>query len=351
MKNQIAWLKGIRQIEIEDAAIPVLKDDEVLIQPHYVGVCGSDVGFFLDPTLNGRFSPKLPIILGHECGGVVVDRGKKVANLQVGDKVAVEPGVPCCKCEYCLSGRYNLCPDVNFMAASPFQRGALCRYFAYPSQMVHALLDNVTTLEGAMMEPLATGLYAAKRGGVELGDTVVILGAGCIGLMVLLSCLARGATAIVIDLLENRLNLAKACGAAHVVNASQCDAVEAVMELTGNKGGDIVFEAGGSAHTTGMTSQIVKIGGKIVLVGLTHVPVNFDFFSVARKEVDILGVFRYANIYPLAREAISSGQIDVKPVISHEFPFERVQQAFETAVYQKREAVKIVVNMLEQPGG
>ena len=306
------------------------------------------MSFFRDPTLNGRFSPKLPIILGHECGGVVVEAGSKVSHLQVGDRVAVEPGVPCCKCEYCLSGRYNLCPDVNFMAATPFKRGALCRYFAYPAQMVYRLPDNVSTLEGALMEPLASGLYAAKRGKVEPGSSVVVIGAGCIGLMVLQACRARGASQVIaIDLLDNRLELAKACGATHVLNASRTDAVEDVMALTRGKGGDIVFEAGGSTHTTALTSRMVKIGGRIVLVGMTHAPVSYDFFSVVRKEAEILGVFRYANMYPLTGEAISSGQVNVKQVVSHQFAFEEVQQAFETAIHQKDEATKVMISMQE----
>ena len=123
--------------------------------------------------------------------------------------------------------------------------------------------------------------------------------------------------------------------------------IDPLMELTQGMGGDVVFEASGSVHTTRLTSQLVKVGGKIVLVGLAHAPVDYDFFSVARKEVDIFGVFRYVNMYPLAREAISSGSINVRPVVSHKFRFEKVQQVFETAVYQKNEATKVMIEMAE----
>lgn len=344
MENQIAWLTEAQRIEISDAPMPKIKEDEVLIQSCHVGICGSDAAFFQDPTLNGRFHPHLPIILGHECGGVVVEKGPNVTNVAVGDKIAVEPGVPCGKCEYCLSGRYNLCPDVNFMAATPFERGALCRYFAYPSRMVFRLTNNMTTLDGAMMEPLAVGMYAAKRGQVSFEKTIVILGSGCIGLMVLLACRSRGSTKIIVaDMLENRLNLAKQLGAWRVINSSVVDTADAVLQLTNGIGADVIFEAIGSPITTALTSKLVKIGGRIVLVGQTHEPVSYDFFSVSRKEADIIGVFRYANMYPLARSAIAFGHTNVSSVVSHIFPFEDVQKAFETTIYNKREAVKVAL--------
>lgn len=344
MKNQIAWLKGPQNIMIENAPMPTVGPDDVLIKSCHVGICGSDVAFFLDPTLHGRFQPKKPFILGHEVGGIVVEKGANVKNLEIGDKVAVEPGEACGKCEFCLEGRYNLCADMNFMATTPFERGALCRYFSYPSRLAFRLPENMTTVDGAMMEPFAVGLHAARRGKVSFEKTVVILGSGCIGLMTMLACRTCGATNIIVaDVLDSRLVNAKEKGAAHVINSAKEDLVKTVMKLTDGAGTDVVFETAGSPFTTAVTCELVKKGGRIVLVAQPKDPAPYDMFAFARKEAELVGVFRYVNLYPAMRSAVASGSVDISSVVTHRFGFEEVQKAFEKSAFDKETVVKAVI--------
>lgn len=344
MKNQIAWLEKPQKIVIRDAEIPKPKKNEVLIQAKYVGICGSDVAFFLDPTMHGRFHPEKPFILGHEVSGTIVGKGEDVTDLDLGERVAVEPGEPCGTCEFCRSGRYNLCRKMNFMATSPFERGALCRYFTFPADWVFRLPENVDMLQGAMMEPLAVGMAAAKKGEVTFDKTVVVLGTGCIGLMTILACRACGAVNIIAaDVLDSRLENAKEKGALHVVNSAAENVVDAVMKLTDGRGADVVFETAGTKFTTPVTCDLVRPGGRVVLVAQPKEPTPYDFFAMARKEADVTGVFRYANLYPAVLCAAAGGGADPASVVTHTFPFEDVQEAFERSAFDKEHVVKAAV--------
>lgn len=344
MKNQIALLTGPRSFEIVDAPMPVVGPNDVLIKSCHVGVCGSDVEFYLDPTFHGRFHPDKPFVLGHEVGGIIIDKGSNVDNVNIGDVVAVEPGEPCGKCDYCLKGQYNLCNKMNFMATAPFERGALCRYFSFPAHMVFSLPKNLTTLDGAMMEPFAVGMYAAKRGNVTFDKTVLILGSGCIGLMILFACRICGARNIIVaDIMENRLQTAIEKGASCVINTSKEDLIESVMRLTDGKGADVVFEAAGSPVTTEATTQVVKKHGCIVLAASPKDPAPLDLLVLCRKEADILGMFRYVNLYPTIRDVLATSDINISSIVTHRYPFENVRDAFEHAAFDKEHVVKAVV--------
>ena len=346
MKNQAAYLIDKKKIEIRDCPMPTVGPDDVQIEIKHVGICGSDVGFYVDPTLGGRHRTELPVILGHECAGVVVKTGSNVQHLAVGDRVAIEPGVPCGKCHYCLSGQYNLCRDVDFMACYPWKRAALCRYISHPAAFCFKLPDNVSTVEGAMIEPLAVGLHAANRSRAHLGQTAVILGSGCIGLMTLLSIKSMGvSTVIVADVFDNRLEIAEKLGATHIINAAREDTVRRVLELTGNEGADLVYETAGNVKTTAITPDLVKAGGVIAVVGNVHDPVPYDFLTLNGKEVDVMTTFRYRNIYPMAINAISAGSIDVKAVATNFMPFEKTAEAFDIALTQKQCALKVIVEL------
>lgn len=344
MNNQTAYLVEPMRFEIRESPMPEYGDDDVLVESRHMGICGSDVMFYHDPTVGGALQVELPVVLGHECAGTVVAAGKNVKNLKPGDSVALEPGIPCCKCEYCLQGRYNLCREVDFMAAPPFLSGALNKYIAHPAAFTFRLADNMTTVEGAMIEPLSVGIHAAGRAQAEPGKSIVILGAGCIGLMTLLACRSRGATNItVVDLYDNRLGTAAGLGAAHVINGKDADTVKEIMKLTGNQGADIVFETAGSVHTARQTPFMVKPGGKVVIVGNIHSEVPYDFFTMNCKEADVLSVFRYRNIYPTAIESVAGGKIDVKQIATDFYKFSEVNEAFSCALNNKRTALKVVI--------
>lgn len=345
MENKAVYMKGLRNMEIVPVEVPVPKDGEVLVKMEYVGICGSDVHYYEKGRI-GDFIVNGDFILGHECAGEVVKVGSKVKNLKIGDKVALEPGITCGQCEFCKGGKYNLCPDVEFLATPPYH-GCLKNYIAFPENMAFKLPDNVSTKEGALVEPLAVGLHAASQGGVKLGDTVVVLGAGCIGLVTLLACKAYGATeVIVVDVIEKRLEYAKKLGAKHAINAKNEDALGKIKELTGGKGADKVIETAGSEITIKQTPYAVKRGGTIVLVGLAPKDIiEYDFMQIMTKEAEIKSVFRYRNLYPAAIQAIADGKIDVKGIVTHEFDFSDSKKAFDFVIENKNDVVKAVIKL------
>ena len=219
-----AVMTDIMQVEIQERLIPQPKDDEVLVKVEYVGICGSDLHYYESGRI-GDFVVKPPFVLGHEAGGTVVEVGANVKNLKVGDRVAMEPGKTCGQCEFCKSGKYNLCEDVVFFATPPVD-GVFQEYVAHEAGLCFKLPDNVSTLEGALIEPLAVGMHAARQGEAKLGQTAVVTGAGCIGLVTLLSLKAMGVTkVIVVDVMEKRLQKALELGADAVINGKEEDTV------------------------------------------------------------------------------------------------------------------------------
>lgn len=347
MRNSEAILVVPGTVEIQKAPVPVPKDNEVMIRVEYVGICGSDVhGFESGPFIPPQ-DPNQKIGLGHECAGTVVAVGAKVTKFCPGDRVNIEPGVPCGKCRYCLEGNYNICPDVDFMATQPNYKGALTNYLCHPEEFTYKLPENMDTMEGALVEPAAVGMHAAIKGGASIEKKIVILGAGCIGLMTLQACKYLGAAEIVVvDVIQKRLEMAKKLGAMETVNGMEEDTVRRCKELFGGLGADIVFETAGSQITAKQTVQLVTWGGKIMIVGTIPGEVPIDFLKINR-EVTIQTVFRYANNYPMTIEAISSGEFDVKSMVTHVYDYQEVQRAFEESISCKRDIIKGVIRMSE----
>ena len=225
-----AVMLGIGKMGFEERPIPVPKDNEVLVKLEYVGICGSDLHYYETGAI-GDYVVKPPFVLGHEPGGTVVEVGKDVKHLNVGDRVALEPGKTCGHCEFCKTGNYNLCPDVVFFATPPVD-GVFQEYVAHEAALCFKLPDNVSTMEGALIEPLAVGFHAAIQGGAKAGQTAVVMGAGCIGLVTMMALKAMGVSRVfVVDIMEKRLQKALELGADGVINASQTDAVEEVKKL------------------------------------------------------------------------------------------------------------------------
>lgn len=343
MKVKAAFLTDLKTISFQEVELPELKDDEARVDIKHMGICGSDMHFFEEGHIGTNYA-KLPFLLGHECAGTVSAVGKNVKDLKVGDNVAIEPGIPCGKCEFCKEGRYNLCKEVKFLAAPP-TNGALMESINYPAHMLFKLPDNVSTLEGALIEPLAVGIHAANIGEVCPGKTVVILGAGCIGLTTILAAKAKGASKIVVtDLYDKRLEKALELGADVVVNSSANDAIERIKaHTTDQEGYNIVFETAGSHVTLAQTTLLVKRGGTIVLVGNISGDVPFNFRNITINEVNLKPVWRYRNIYPIAIKQISNGRIDIKKIASDIFSFKDAQKAFEKASYDKANVIKAVI--------
>ena len=324
-----------------------IRPDQVLIQVECVGVCGSDVHYFHDGRCGTFLVDKerdIPFMLGHECSGTVVEVGEAVTNVKVGDRVCCEPSITCGKCDFCKSGHYNLCESVEFWATPPIQ-GCYMKYVPFQADLCYVLPENMNAVQGALIEPFATGMYAAEKGQVTVGHTVAILGSGCIGLMTMLSCKARGASKIIVcDLEDIRLEKAKELGADYVINGRNENAVEKIKELTGGKGPDIVFETAGSKFTIAQTAHIARRGGLIVLVGMSaEEEITFNFGQVMAKELEIRSLFRYVNMFPKSVATVASGLAPVEKVATHVYDLDQIQQAFEDSVNKKNEVVKAVI--------
>ncbi len=344
MNNIAAVMTGIRKFEFQEIPMPKVGKGEVGITVKDIGICGSDMHFFNGDAMK-IFPNSLPFILGHEIGGYIYEVGEDVSNFAVGDKVALEPGVPCCKCEMCQSGRYNLCKDVVFLATPPYN-GGMQRYISYPAFKTYKLPDNLSTLEGAMMEPLSVGLHAVRRGEVKLGDSIAILGGGCIGMMTLLAAKAHGAARIIVtDVANSHLDKALELGATDVINSKDSDPVEMINQLTGGIGVDVVFETAGIPATAAQTSYIVKWGGTIVMVGNILPEVSYSFRNIYRKEAQIKGVFRYHSTYPIAIQAVSTGKINVKSIVTGVCDFMDSHAAFVNSLDNKDHCIKNVIHI------
>ncbi|MBS7624807.1 NAD(P)-dependent alcohol dehydrogenase [Candidatus Bathyarchaeota archaeon] len=331
-------------MRVEEVEPPQIGAKEVLVKVKRVGICGSDVHFYCHGKI-GAFVVDRPIILGHECSGEVVKVGEDVKGVSVGERVVIEPGFTCGICEHCRSGRYNLCPSVRFYGAPPYN-GAFAEYVSAPAENVYPMPENMTYEEGAMIEPLAVGLMAAKRGNISVHDSVAVFGAGPIGLLALQASKSHGAIeTYAIDVIEYRLEYASRMGAEFAINASKEDPVRRVMELTNNKGVDVVIEASGSPKALQQALDVVKPGGRVVLVGypLTEVPIFIDI--ILMKELDIRGVHRYANVFPTAIRLVSSGKVDVKSLVTHVFPLERILDGFNVHINKIGNPIKVQIEV------
>lgn len=345
MQNIAAVMTEIKNIKIKEVDVPKPKDNEVLVKIEYVGICGSDVHFYEAGKI-GDFIVRPPFILGHESAGIVVEIGADVKDLKPGDTVALEPSVPCMKCIYCREGKYNLCPYVTFLGAPP-HNGTFVKYLTHQADFAYKLPDNISTLEGALIEPLAVGLHATSQGNVKIGDSVTILGAGCIGLATLLSVKASGAGRVyVVDIIDKRLSFASKLGATETINAKNIDAIEGINKLTSGLGTDKVIECAGSPVTIAQTPHMISRGGTIVLVGMAiEDEINYNLMQLMLKEASLTTVYRYRNKYPVAIEAIASGSIAIGSIVTHTFDLSETKEAFDFVIKNPRDVVKAVIKV------
>ena len=343
---KVAIMTDIGKMDYVERPIPTPKDDEVLVKLEYVGICGSDMHYYESGAI-GDFIVKPPFVLGHEPGGVVVEVGKNVHHLKVGDRVALEPGKTCGHCEYCREGKYNLCPDVVFFATPPVD-GVFQEYVAHEAGLCFKLPDNVSTLEGALIEPLAVGFHAANQGGAHIGQTAVVMGSGCIGLVSMMALKAEGVSRVyVVDIMQKRLDKAMELGADGVINSKEEDAVQKIMELTGGMGCDLVIETAGTEITTRQAIGMTKKGATIVLVGYSRTgELTLPISAALDKELTFKTVFRYRHIYPMAIDAVASGKVNLKGIVTNIFPFDDMQTAMDESIHDKANIVKAVVKII-----
>jgi len=342
---KVAVMTGVGKMELTTAPVPTPADDEVLVKLEYVGICGSDLHYYEEGRI-GDYVVEPPFVLGHEPGGVVVEVGKNVKHLKVGDRVALEPGKTCGHCEFCRTGRYNLCPDVIFFATPPVQ-GVFQEYVAHTADLCFKLPDNVSTLEGALIEPLAVGFHAAKQGGAHYGQTAVVTGSGCIGLVSMMALKALGVSEVyVVDIMQKRLDKALELGATGVINSREQDVAAEVAKLTGGRGVDLVLETSGTEICANLAIDILVKGGTLVQVGYSRSgKMNLNTSLLLDKELTIASVFRYRHIYPIAIQAVAEGKVNLKGIVTDVFDLDHAQEAMDRSVNDKANIVKAVIKI------
>lgn len=347
MKNKmkVAVMNGIGKMGFIEKEVPQPKANEVLVKLEYVGICGSDLHYYETGRI-GDYIVEPPFVLGHEPGGAVVKVGEDVKHLSVGDKVALEPGKTCGHCEFCKTGRYNLCPDVIFFATPPVD-GVFQEYVCHEADLCFKLPENVSTIEGSLIEPLAVGFHAAIQGQAQAGQTAVVMGSGCIGLVTMMALKAMGVSNVyVVDIMEKRLEKALELGATGVINSKETDPVEMIMKLTDGKGCDLAIETAGAEITTIQCINMAKKGTNVVLVGYSKTgEMTLPMSLVLDKELTFKTVFRYRHIYPMAIEAVANGKVNLKGIVTDEFTLDEVQKAMDYSVNNKSDIVKAVIKI------
>ena len=331
---------ALREIDLPRDCGP----QDVRIAVHTVGVCGSDVHYYTHGKI-GPFVVKAPMVLGHEAAGTVIEVGRDVRGLRVGDRVCMEPGIPDPNSRASKLGIYNVDPAVTFWATPP-DHGCLTPEVTHPASYCYKLPDSVSFAEGAMVEPFAVGMQAALRARIQPGDVGVVTGAGPIGMMVALAALAGGCSRVLVsDVAQPKLDIIGRYPGIETVNLRQQPAAEKIMELTGGWGADVAFECSGSARAVLDLPNLIRPGGAVVLVGMPVEPVPFDVVRLQAKEARVETVFRYANVYDRAVALMGSGKVDLKALITATFGFDDAIAAFDRAVEARPGDVKIQILM------
>jgi D-xylulose reductase len=331
---------NLRDIRIEEPMGP----RDVRIRIHTVGICGSDVHYYEHGAI-GPFVVREPMVLGHEASGIVEEAGSEVTHLKPGDRVCMEPGIPRPESRASREGLYNLDPDVRFWATPPVH-GCLRPTVVHPADFTFKLPDAVSFAEGAMVEPVAVGMHAARKAAIVPGDVAVVLGAGTIGMVTALSALAGGCSRVVMtDVVGEKLEMAASLGPIQGVNVSREDVLEVVREATSGWGADLVFEASGHPSVFEGLFELLKPGGAAVLVGMPGAPVAYDVVAAQIKEIRVEHIFRYAHVFPRAVALMASGQLNVRRLITDEFAFSKSVEAFDFACQMPPSSVKAQIIM------
>jgi L-iditol 2-dehydrogenase len=345
-----AVLHGVGDLRVERVPAPGAPGPgEVKIKINRVGICGSDVHYWQHGRI-GDFVVREPMILGHECAGTVVEIGSNVTHLAPGHRVAIEPGVPRLSTPvsnyFMKKGQYNLCPDIFFFATPP-DHGSFCDYVNHPADFCFRLPDSVSLEVGAMIEPLSTGIFAARKAPVKMGDTVIITGAGPIGLMNVLTAYAAGAANVIVsDPVEARLEVARQIGVTATVAGHADELKQTVFELTEGRGADVCIECAGHPIALNAAIGACRAGGTVVVIGLPpgdNATLNISDLVV--REIRLQPIFRYNNTFPTGVQLLASGKVNVKPLLSKTFTLAQVPEAFEYVVANRDTCVKAVVEV------
>ena len=318
---RVSVLESAGTVVLQERLVPTPGPDEVLVRIGSVGICGSDVHYYRHGRI-GSYVVDSPLVLGHEAGGTIVATGSEVPADRVGERVALEPGVPCRRCRQCKEGRYNLCPDIRFFATPPVD-GAFAEFVAIAADFAHPVPAQLSAHAAALIEPLAVAVWACGKAGVGAGSRVLIAGAGPVGLLVAQVSRALGALEVTVsDVAADRLATARRLGATRTLDAAGSDTVVGVDAFIDCSGAEVAVRAGIAA---------VRPAGRVVLVGMGAAELLLPLSLVQERELVLTGTFRYANVYPTAIALAASGRVQLDIMVTSRFGLEDVRSALEAS--------------------
>jgi len=331
--NRAAVLLEPGRIVVEDRRAPDVGPHDVLVRVRSVGVCGSDVHYYEHGRI-GDFVVRSPLVLGHEASGTVLAIGSEVRRVAVGQRVAIEPGWPDGSCEQCLAGRYNLCPQVQFLATPPVD-GAFTELLAVPEAFAHPVPDSLSDDAAALIEPLSVAIAATRKAGVRPGSSVLITGAGPVGVLVAEVALAAGATTVVV--LEPGAERRTRSGSLTTAQVLDLDGLPTDARF------DAFIECSGAAAAVRSGLERLKPGGRAVLVGMGADEVAVPVILIQVRELVLTGTFRYANAYRDAIELAAAGRVDLDRLVDHHYALDEVADAL-SATRKDPSLMKVIVS-------
>ena len=316
-------LTGQRQLAVEDVPTPGFAEDEVLVEVAAVGVCGSDTHYFRHGRI-GDFVVDGPLILGHELSGRIVAAGAQVPQTRIGERVAIEPQKPCRRCRECRAGRYNLCPNMEFFATPPID-GAFARYCVIRAEFAHPVPDSISDEAAALLEPLSVAITTMRKAKIVPGSSILIAGAGPIGIICAQTARAFGAAEIIVsDLVAERRDRALTYGATRVIDPRETDVATAGLDV------NAFVDASGSPRAVSDGIKAVRPAGTAVLVGLGSSEMVLPIEHIQNLEITVTGIFRYTDTWPAAIHLVSAGLVDLDSLVTGKFDLDHVADALES---------------------
>lgn len=338
-------LTGIRKMEMQDFPMPeITEEDHVLVRMKVVGVCGSDVHYYVNGKIGSQVV-RYPFPVGHEGSGEVVKVGSGVTAVRPGDRIAVEPAMPCGECDQCRASRPHTCRKLRFLGCPGQADGCLSEYIVMPEKSCFRIPDSMSYTEAAISEPLAIGLYAVKQSVPLKGATIGILGFGPIGMSVLLSAQAKGAEKIyVTDLVDERLLIARQSGATWTGNPLKRDVVTEIRSAEPLLL-DVVFECCGKQEAADQAIELLKPGGKLMVIGIPEFDRwSFNVDQMRHKEICIQNVRRQNHSLEETLELMETKKVDVGRMPTHRFPFNRTREAFDLVMDYRDGVMKAMID-------
>jgi L-iditol 2-dehydrogenase len=328
-----SFLNKAGDISIKEIDVPTLDSDEVLVRVESVGICGSDVHYYKHGKI-GPFVVNQPLILGHELSGVITEVGSSVDKKRVGERVAVEPQRACDKCEQCVAGRYNLCPEMEFYATPPID-GAFCEFVKIQSKFAYAIPESVSFDAAALIEPMSVCIWAAQKAQIARGTKVLIAGAGPIGVIMAQVASAMGASEVVVtDIVPDRLAFVLKHGATRTINTK--------TESIGDEKFDAFIDACGVESAVVAGVKATGPAGRVLLVGLGSDEMTLPISHIQNNEIIVTGVFRYTNTWPIAIDLLANKKVNLDAVITHHFGLDQAEDGLKATT--SPDAMKVIVH-------